>query len=67
MKLIHQRFILLPLVCSQDALGWIKSNFKLYHKHHVLALVINARDAKNLTEQVMDCYRGKKNANTIRI
>jgi len=43
---------------SEDALEWIRCNFQHYHRHHIMALVINDRDAKNLANQVLDCYRG---------
>jgi len=51
-----------------DALEWIRSNFMRYHPHHVVALVINHTDSKNLTKQVMNCYQSKtKAANIIKI
>lgn len=50
-----------------DALEWIRANFKQYHQHHIIALVINDRDSKNLINNVINCYRGNVRANTIRL
>ncbi len=51
----------------QDALEWIRSNYKQYHQHHVISLVINDRDARKLTNQILKCYGGGEHAETIRV
>ena len=45
---------------SNDALEWIRTNYKQYHQHHVISLIINDQDARKLTNQIMKCYSGNK-------
>jgi len=54
---------------SKDAMEWIKGNFRQYHQHHIMALVMNDRDAKNLMKQVLKCYGGARDsvATTMRL
>lgn len=41
---------------AEDAIDWVRENYQNYHRHHILALVAKDRDAKTLSNRVIELY-----------